>query len=359
MRFSISFFTFRRPVDLAAYSSRGIGQRRKYTSSPSNNQFIRVSEEVREAVHAKKPVVALETTIYTHGFPHPQNVTLAAELEAIVREQGAVPATIGILDGVARVGMLPGELRRLTDPKTNVSVLKVSRRDLAFVTGSKLADRTFHGGTTIAGTSVLANLSGIRIFATGGLGGVHRGAESSMDISADLTELGRTPITVISSGCKSFLDIPRTMEYLETEGVAVATFADGRDGPVDFPAFWARDSGVKSPMTLRDEREAAAVVYAQTGLGLTSGLLFANPIPANVAIPAAEIDVIIQEAVRTADEQGITGNKNTPFILDWILKATEGRSIVANRALISSNVRRGTRVAIELAKLEASANAGT
>lgn len=319
------------------------------------NPFLKISEEVQEALQANKPVVALETTIYTHGFPHPQNVALAAELEAIVREGGAVPATIGILDGIARVGMASTELQRLTDPKTNVEVLKISRRDLAFAVGSRLADSTFHGGTTISGTSVLAHLAGIRIFATGGLGGVHRGAESTMDISADLTELGRTPITVISSGCKSFLDIPRTMEYLETEGVAVATFADGREGAVDFPAFWARESGVKSPMTLRDERHAAAVVYGQSGLGLQSGLLFANPIPANAAIPKSEIDIIIKEAVRVADEKGISGKDNTPFILDWILKATDGKSIMANRALISSNVRRGTRVAVELAQMDASA----
>lgn len=233
--------------------------RRQSTVAP-NNPFLKVSEEIREAINSKRPVVALETTIYTHGFPYPENVALASELETIVRINGAVPATIGILDGVARVGLSAEELIQLTSSVGKRDVLKISRRDLAFACGSRLAGKSFHGGTTIAGTMVLAHLAGINIFATGGLGGVHRGAESSMDISADLTELGRTPVTVISSGCKSFLDIPRTLEYLETEGVGVGTFADGRDGSVDYPAFWARNSGVSSPVTIKDEREAAAIV---------------------------------------------------------------------------------------------------
>jgi pseudouridine-5'-phosphate glycosidase/pseudouridine kinase len=173
---------------------------------------------------------------------------------------GGVPATIGILDGVARVGMDPDELIRLTASASQSTTLKLSRRDLAYVCGLRLAGKNFNGGTTIASTMLLAELAGIKIFGTGGLGGVHRGAESSMDISADLTELGRTPVAVISSGCKSFLDIPRTLEYLETEGVYVGTFADGRKGNVDFPAFWARDSGVKSPTTVENEIEAAAII---------------------------------------------------------------------------------------------------
>lgn len=173
---------------------------------------------------------------------------------------GGVPATIGILDGVARVGMSPEEIIQLTESAGKQTTLKLSRRDLSYVCGLRLAGKNFNGGTTIAGTMLLAHLTGIKIFGTGGLGGVHRGAESSMDISADLTELGRTPVTVISSGCKSFLDIPRTLEYLETEGVGVGTFADGRKGNVDFPAFWSRDSGVKSPTTIQNEIEAAAII---------------------------------------------------------------------------------------------------
>lgn len=194
------------------------------------------------------------------GFPYPENVALASLLESVVRVNGGVPATIGILDGVARIGLDPEELIRLTESAGQPTTLKLSRRDLSYVCGLRLTGQKFNGGTTIASTMLLAELAGIKIFGTGGLGGVHRGAESSMDISADLTELGRTPVTVISSGCKSFLDIPRTLEYLETEGVGVGTFADGREGKVDFPAFWSRDSGVKSPTTIKDEIEAAAII---------------------------------------------------------------------------------------------------
>lgn len=196
------------------------------------------------------------------GFPYPDNVALASLLESVVRAQGGIPATIGILDGVARVGLDPEELIRLASSAGQANTLKLSRRDLGYVCGTRLTNKSFNGGTTISGTMLLAHLAGIKIFGTGGLGGVHRGAESSMDISADLTELGRTPVTVVSSGCKSFLDIPRTIEYLETEGVGVGTFADGRAGNVDFPAFWSRDSGVKSPVTIADEIEAAAVIRA-------------------------------------------------------------------------------------------------
>jgi pseudouridylate synthase / pseudouridine kinase len=185
---------------------------------------------------------------------------LASHLESIVRVNGAIPATIGILDGIARVGLDPEELIRLTASAGKSSTLKLSRRDLGYVCGSRLAGKAFNGGTTISGTMVLAHLAGIKVFATGGLGGVHRGAESSMDISADLTELGRTPVAVISSGCKSFLDIPRTLEYLETQGVGVGTFADGRKGDVDFPAFYSRNSGVKSPVTIENELQAAGII---------------------------------------------------------------------------------------------------
>ncbi|KAI4194597.1 MAG: hypothetical protein LQ350_007686 [Teloschistes chrysophthalmus] len=200
---------------------------------------------------------------------------------------------------------------------------------------------------------VLAHLAGIRIFATGGLGGVHRGAEDSMDISADLTELGRTPVTVISSGCKSFLDIPRTLEYLETQGVGVGTFADGREGKVDIPAFWTRESGIQSPTVIQDEQEAAAIIFAQSSLGLSSGLHFANPISQEHSIPKAQMDVIIEQAIDEAERSGSTGSDNTPFILAKIRELTGGRTVTANRALIESNVIRGTKVACELAKLEA------
>lgn len=318
----------------------------------TNNGFFRVSEEVREALHAKKPVVALETTIYTHGFPYPENVALASLLESVVRVNGGVPATIGILDGIARVGMDPEELIRLTESAGKSTTLKLSRRDLSYVCGQRLVGKNFHGGTTISSTMLLAHLAGIKVFGTGGLGGVHRGAESSMDISADLTELGRTPVTVVSSGCKSFLDIPRTLEYLETEGAYVGTFADGRKGNVDFPAFWSRDSGVKSPTTVENEIEAAAIIHAQHSLNISSGLLFANPVPTESAIPKETMDSIIEEAIRQANAAGVIGKDNTPFILAKIKELSKGQSIPANRALIESNVRRAAIVARELAVLE-------
>ncbi|KAH8699408.1 Indigoidine synthase A like protein-domain-containing protein [Phaeosphaeriaceae sp. PMI808] len=319
----------------------------------TNNAFFRISDEVREALNSKKPVVALETTIYTHGFPYPENVALASLLESVVRTNGGVPATIGILDGVARVGLDPEELIRLASSAGKSTTLKLSRRDLSYVGGLRLTDKLFNGGTTISGTMLLAHLAGIKIFGTGGLGGVHRGAEFSMDISADLTELGRTPVTVVSSGCKSFLDIPRTIEYLETEGVGVGTFADGRTGDVDFPAFWSRDSGVKSPATIADEVEAAAIIHAQHSLQIQSGLLFANPVPIEFAIPKEEMDIVIAEALRQADASKIKGKDNTPFVLAKIKELTKGKSIPANRALIESNVKRASIIARELAILEA------
>lgn len=215
-----------------------------------------------------------------------------------------------------------------------------------------LTGRKLNGGTTIAGTMILAHLAGIKVFATGGLGGVHRGGENSLDISADLTELGRTPVAVISAGCKSFLDLPRTLEYLETQGVGIATFADGRDGSVDLPAFYVRDSGIKSPRTIKDEREAAAMIYAQSRFPVQSGLWFAGPVPANESLTKEEVDAWVKVAVEEADSKGIHGAANTPYILDKIKQLSGGRSVVANRSGISANVVRGTKVAVELAKLE-------
>ena len=331
-------------------------------------RFFRVSEEVQDALNTGKPVVALETTIYTHGerkshtivhrthiaegYPYPENVALSSHLESLVRVHGGVPATIGVLDGVAHVGMQPEELIQLISTAGSKDTWKLSRRDLGFIGGLGLRGQGLNGGTTIAGTMVLAHLAGIKIFATGGLGGVHRGGENSMDISADLTELGRTPVAVISSGCKSFLDIGRTLEYLETQGVGVGTFADGRKGDVEFPGFWARDSGVKSPQTIQDEADAAAIVYAQSQFPVHSGLLFANPVPEQAGIAKGEIEEIIPQAVSEAEIQGITGSANTPFILRRIREATKGASVTANSALIEANIIRGTKVAVELAKLE-------
>ncbi|EER39237.1 IdgA domain-containing protein [Histoplasma capsulatum H143] len=316
------------------------------------NKFLKISEEVQDAVASSRPVVALETTIYTHGFPYPDNVALASRLDSIVRDGGAVPATIGVLNGVARVGMTPDELAELASSSQTQKVLKVSRRDIGYICGLGLSGKKMNGGTTIAGTMVLAHIAGIKVFATGGLGGVHRGGENSMDISADLTELGRTPVALISSGCKSFLDIPRTLEYLETEGVMVGVFADGREGSVDFPAFYTRNSGIKAQKIICDEAEAAAIIYAQSRLNISSGLVFANPVPGEFSFPKKEIDDIIEQALESSKLEDIHGSDNTPFVLAKIKELSHGKSVTTNTALVESNVERGTKVALELAKLE-------
>ncbi|KAL2866394.1 pseudouridine-5'-phosphate glycosidase/carbohydrate kinase family protein [Aspergillus lucknowensis] len=337
----------------ATRAPHSIRQNHSFTRS----KFFQVSEEVRDAVATGKPVVALESTIYTHGFPYPESVALASLLETVVRANGGIPATIGILNGVARIGLQADELIELASAAEKRNALKVSRRDLGYICGLGMAGKHVHGGTTVSGTMVLAHLAGIRVFGTGGLdlGGVHRGGELSMDISADLTELGRTPVAVVSSGCKSFLDIPRTIEYLETEGVCVGTFADGRQGAVDLPAFFTRDSGIKSPKTIENEADAAAIIYAQSKLPVSSGILFANPVPEEHSIPKSEMDAVIDEALRLADEEGYHGSDNTPFVLAKIKELSGGKTVVANRSLVEANVKRAARVAVELSKLDGSA----
>ncbi|KAI9886244.1 MAG: hypothetical protein M1823_001979 [Watsoniomyces obsoletus] len=345
-----------------------------------NNAFFQISDEVQEALGASRPLVALETAIYTHGFPYPENLELAQHLEIQVRAHGGVPATIAVVDGVARVGLSRAELITLISAASRGNAMKLSRRDLGYICGMGAIGKRLHGGTTVAATMILARRAGITVFATGGLGGVHQGGEQSLDISADLNECGRNQMAVVSSGCKGFLDIPRTLEYLETQGVCVATFADAEDeenGSVDFPAFWTRESGVRSPMVIRTEEEAAAILglqsqklglyvpcvvgindnreangkyqVAQQSLRVRSAVLLANPIPRHAALPKAEIDMAIAQAREEARLSSVTGRDNTPFILKRIGELTEGRSRIANRALVESNVIRGTRVAVALA----------
>ncbi|GKT42015.1 pseudouridine-metabolizing bifunctional protein [Colletotrichum spaethianum] len=317
-----------------------------YRTPAGLKDLLRVSEEVADAVATNKPVVALESTIYTHGA-----LGNDLGLEDVVRQGGGVPAVCGILNGEPVVGLTEAEVAQMVDSGT---ASKVSRRDVAHLVGltnQGITGKKVHGGTTIAGTMLLSRLAGIRIFGTGGLGGVHRGGENTMDVSADLTELGRTRVAVVSAGCKGFLDIPRTLEFLETHGAFVATFADGRTGQVDFPAFWARDSGTKSPLVVQTEREAAAMILAQERLGIESGMLFANPIPEEYAIPRAEMDAVIETAVTEAMEKGFTGAANTPYVLGRIRKLTQERSTLANKALVRSNVARATSIAVELSKL--------
>lgn len=295
--------------------------------------MLAVGAEVADAFASGRAVVALESTIISHGMPYPRNVEMAREVEQIVRDCGAVPATIAVLDGRPRIGLSPAELELLASDE---HVAKVSTRDLPHViaTGG-------HGATTVASTMRLAALAGIRVFVTGGLGGVHRGAETSMDISADLTELGRTGVAVVCAGVKSILDIGLTLETLETHGVPVIGY-----GSDEFPAFYSRRSGYRAPLRADDPQTVAAMMSASWGLGLEGGLVVANPVPEADEIPAAEIGQIIERALGECDERGITGKDITPFLLGRIVELSDGRSLETNIALVRHNARVGSAIAV-------------
>lgn len=296
---------------------------------------VAMTDEVRDAIADGRPVVALESTIISHGMPYPDNVAMATEVEAIVRDGGAVPATIAVLDGVPRAGLTEADLDLLaSDP----SVTKASVRDLPHVVA-----RRGHGATTVAATMRLAALAGIDVFVTGGLGGVHRGAAESFDVSADLTELAVTPVTVVCAGVKSILDIGLTLEVLETNGVPLLVH-----GSDDFPAFYSRVSGYAAPQRTDTVDELAATVRAARTLGLTSGIVVANPVPSDDEIPAAEIDAVIARALADLDERGITGKDVTPYLLGRIVELTDGASLVTNIALVRHNARLGAALAVAL-----------
>ncbi|KAF3939396.1 hypothetical protein ABW19_dt0209788 [Dactylella cylindrospora] len=320
---------------------------RKYFYGKRRPTLLKLSKEVQTAMTQRLPIVALETAIYTHGIPKPDNLKLAREVEETVRNNGAVPATIGILNGQIKIGMEPEELEELTESARSEKTAKISRRDITY----RIAQlgEPLNGGTTIGGTLVLADLAGIRVFATGGLGGVHKGGESSLDISADLIELGRTPVSVISSGMKSFLDVARTLEVLETHGVFVSTFGK-RGEKVEVPGFFSRESGYLSPNIIESPQEAANMIFHASLLKIRSGNLFFNPVPKEFEIPKSEMDPIIASAVEKAST--IIGKDNTPAVLDEILKQSEGRSLQANWNLVLHNAKVGAQVAIELRKLE-------
>ena len=297
-----------------------------------------LTDEVRQALLDGTPVVALESTIISHGMPYPQNVEMATEVERIIRDGGAVPATIAVLDGRPRIGLTGDDLELLA---TSGDVTKVSVRDLPYV-----VSRGLHGATTVAATMRLASLAGIRVFVTGGLGGVHRGAERTFDISADLTELSTTSVAVVSAGVKSILDIELTLETLETLGVPVV--AVGTD---EFPAFFSRQSGCAAPQRLDTAEEVAALMDAKWRLGLTGGVAIVNPIPVEDEIPADEIGAIIEQALADMDAQGIKGKDATPYLLGRIVEITEGASLTANIALVNNNARLGAQVAAAYARL--------
>jgi pseudouridine-5'-phosphate glycosidase len=297
---------------------------------------LRILPEVAEALAAGRGVVALESTIITHGLPAPKNLEVARDLEAEARAGGAVPATIALLDGRICIGLADDELERLAG---STEVAKVSRADLPAV----LADGT-SGATTVAATMICAALAGIRVFGTGGLGGVHRGAETSFDISADLQELGRTPVAVVCAGAKAILDLPKTLEVLETLGVPVIGY-----GCDELPAFYSRDSGLPVPLRRDSAAEVAEVMALKWQLGLGGGLVVANPIPEAAAIPAAQIAGHIETALAEAAQQGLQGKAVTPFLLARLEALTGGASLAANIALVRSNVRLAAEIAVAYA----------
>uniref|UniRef100_A0A8C8C4J4 Carbohydrate kinase PfkB domain-containing protein n=1 Tax=Oncorhynchus tshawytscha TaxID=74940 RepID=A0A8C8C4J4_ONCTS len=303
-----------------------------------NDGLFLVHPAVSQALAENRAVVALESTIITHGMPYPHNLSTAKAVEAIVRTEGAIPATVGLLQGRVHVGLSSEELDYLARSKTS---LKVSRRDLPYAISKGLC-----GGTTVSGTMIAAHRAGIHVFVTGGVGGVHRDGENSMDISADLTELGRTPIAVVSAGVKSILDIGRTLEYLETQGVCVATFGTS----MNFPAFFSPQSGFTSPYHVNNAEEAADLIAGNLSLGLQSGLLLAVPIPKEHAAAGEQIENAIQAALAEANVKGIRGRDLTPFVLQKVNELTRGKSLQANIALIHNNARVGSQIACALSK---------
>ena len=293
------------------------------------------SAAVSAALKAGKPVVALESSIITHGMPWPQNVETARKVEAAVRAGGAEPATIAVLDGVIHAGLEDSQLEAMGKA---TGFLKLSRADLGYAVATGK-----NGSTTVAATMIAADRAGIRVFATGGIGGVHRGVEKTYDISADLQELARTPVCVVCAGAKAILDLPKTLETLETLGVPVVGY-----GSDEFPAFWSRKSGLAAPMRLDDPADIAALIRARAELRLDGGVLVGNPIPPADEIAANEINPAIEAAVDEADAMGISGKALTPFLLSRMLDLTEGRSLIANIALVENNARLAAKIAAAL-----------
>lgn len=305
----------------------------------SLNKYLDVAPEVAEALRCNKPVVALESTIISHGMPYPQNVETALKVEEIIRENGAVPATIAIIGGRLKAGLSPAEIEHLG--KAGTAVTKASRRDLAV-----LCARGLDGATTVTTTMIIAHMAGIRVFATGGIGGVHRGAETTMDISADLEELGQTPVMVVCAGAKSILDLGLTLEYLETHGVPVIGY-----GTRELPAFYTRKSGFAVDYEIDTPEELAAAFHASLEMGLRSGMLVTNPIPEEYSMDPAVINKAIDDAVAEARARGIHGKETTPFLLAKIKDLTGGDSLASNIQLVFNNARLAARTAVELCKL--------
>lgn len=299
---------------------------------------MRYSDEVKKAKAEGRPIVSLESTIISHGMPYPKNKETALALEAIIREEGAVPATIGIIDGEIVIGMNEEEIEAFS---TRKGIRKVSKRDLPIVIARKE-----WGATTVSATILCSAMAGIDIFATGGIGGVHRGAEKSWDVSRDLYELGSEPTMVICSGAKAILDLPKTIEVLETQGVSVLSYESET-----FASFYSRSSGLPVDAVFRDPAEAAAILKARRDLGLTGGVLVSNPCPEEMALPNEYIEKAIDKAVKEAEEQKITGKAVTPFLLSRIATITGGESLETNMALVKNNARLAAKIALSYSKL--------
>lgn len=301
--------------------------------------YIQFSEEVEKAKEEGKAIVALESTIISHGMPYPQNVEMAQKVEQIVRDNGGVPATIAIIDGKIKIGLSEDELELLASAE-NVS--KVSRRDIAEILATKKI-----GATTVASTMICAQLADIKFFVTGGIGGVHKGAEHTMDISADLDELSKTKVAVICAGAKSILDLDKTLEYLETKGVPVVGYQTD-----ELPAFFTRESGLKLNTRIDEVSTIAKLAEVQWDLGLETGIVVANPVPEEDQLEPSFINVIIDKAVAKAEEEGIHGKDSTPFLLGEIVKQSEGKSLETNIKLVEHNAKIGTQIAVEYTNLQ-------
>jgi pseudouridine-5'-phosphate glycosidase len=301
------------------------------------NPYLDIAPEVQRALDAKQPVVALESTIISHGMPYPQNVATALQVEQEVRNHGAVPATIAIVNGRLKAGLSPAEIEALG--KSGRDVVKVSRRDVPFIVAAGAT-----GATTVASTMIIAAMAGIRLFATGGIGGVHRGAQQSFDVSADLQELAQTPVAVVCAGAKSILDLRLTLEYLETHGVPVVGYQTNA-----LPAFFTRDSAYTVDYRLDTPQQIARALHVKWGMSLKGGMVIANPIPEAFAMPRAAIDAAIEEALAEALAQGIGGKESTPFLLARVCEITGGDSLAANIQLVLNNARLASAVGAELA----------
>ena len=302
------------------------------------NRYLDISREVKEALASGKPVVALESTIISHGMPYPQNVETALQVEKIIRENGAVPATIAIIGGRLKAGLTPEEIDYLG--KTGTAVAKASRRDLPV-----LVAKGMDGATTVTTTMMIAHMAGISVFATGGIGGVHRGAEVTMDISADLEELGSTPVMVVCAGAKSILDLGLTLEYLETKGVPVIGY-----GTDELPAFYTRRSGFGVDYRVDSPEELATMFKAHLALGMKGGMLVTNPIPEEYAMDKAVIDAAIEQALSDAKAAGIHGKETTPFLLAKVVELTGGDSLESNIRLVLNNATVAAKTAVEMCK---------